>query len=139
MTRTEFLEELRLALQGNISQAGVNENLRYYENYIIEESRKGQTEEEVIQRLGNPRLIAKTIIDTSSQAGNAYDESYYERQTQDETAKTPWKHRILMILSGLVFILILIFVAKLMIFLLPVVLVIGVAVLIVQLILNMRR
>ena len=139
MTRAEFLEELRLALQGNISQAGVNENLRYYENYIMEESRKGQTEEEVIRRLGNPRLIAKTIIDTSSQAGNAYDESYYEHQTQEETVKTSWKHRLLIVLYGLIFLLILIFAAKVMIFLLPVVLVIGVVVLIVQLILNMRR
>ena len=65
MTRDLFLQELRIALQGQIPQAQVNEHLRYYENYIMEESRKGRTEEEVIAALGNPRLIAKTIIETS--------------------------------------------------------------------------
>lgn len=62
MTRDAFLKELRIALQGQISQVQVNEQLSYYENYLIEESRKGRTEEEVLQSLGNPRLIAKTII-----------------------------------------------------------------------------
>lgn len=64
MTRAMFLQELRIALQGRISQAKVNENLSYYENYIIEESRKGKTEAQVIEELGDPRLIAKTIIET---------------------------------------------------------------------------
>ena len=48
MDRESYIRELRLALQGQISQENVNEHLRYYENYIIEESRKGRTEEEVI-------------------------------------------------------------------------------------------
>ena len=62
MTREKFLQELRIALQGQIVQVQVNEQLGYYENYIIEESRKGRTEQEVIDSLGSPRLIAKTII-----------------------------------------------------------------------------
>ncbi len=62
MTRDAFIQELRVALQGQIGQAQVNEQLAYYEKYIIEESRKGQTEEEVLMSLGSPRLIAKTII-----------------------------------------------------------------------------
>lgn len=64
MTRDKFLRELRIALQGRIPQAQVNGHLEYYETYIIEESRKGRTEEQVLFYLGNPRLIAKTIIDT---------------------------------------------------------------------------
>jgi uncharacterized membrane protein len=50
--------------------------LRYYENYIIEESRKGRTEAQVIEDLGNPRLIAKTIIDTT-------DKIYTEQSSQE--------------------------------------------------------
>lgn len=65
MDRETYLKELRIALQGQISQEKVNEHLRYYENYIIEESRKGRTESQVMEDLGNPRLIAKTIIDTT--------------------------------------------------------------------------
>jgi len=69
MTRQEFLQELQFALQGQLSQTAVNENIRYYDNYIIEEMQRGSSEEEVIERLGNPRLIAKTLIDTTEQFG----------------------------------------------------------------------
>ncbi len=65
MTKEEFLTELREALSGSISPAAVNENVRYYDEYIETESRKGRSEDEVMGELGDPRLIAKTIIDTS--------------------------------------------------------------------------
>lgn len=77
MTRQEFLQELRLALQGQLSQAAINENIRYYDNYIAEEVRKGSSEQEVISRLGNPRLIAKTLIDTTDSFGRAAKGAYY--------------------------------------------------------------
>ncbi|MCM1259138.1 MAG: DUF1700 domain-containing protein [Roseburia sp.] len=80
MDRETFLKELRIALQGQISQEEVNEHLRYYENYIIEESRKGRTESQVIEDLGNPRLIAKTIIDTT-------DKVYTDQQPLEEEGK----------------------------------------------------
>ena len=54
MSREEFLTELRKALQGRVSQQTVNDNLRYYEEYILTESHKGKTEAEVIAELGNP-------------------------------------------------------------------------------------
>ena len=84
MTRDEFLKELRMALQGQVSQAQVNEQLRYYENYIVEESRKGKTEEEVILSLGNPRLIAKTIIGVS---GDEFAWQAQEKETKKEKQK----------------------------------------------------
>lgn len=95
MTRDLFLQELRIALQGQISQAQVNEHLRYYENYIMEESRKGRTEEEVIAALGNPRLIAKTIIETSDSSkfsetdGNTADNGNHQ---DDRTERTKGFH-----------------------------------------------
>lgn len=76
MTRKEFLHELQVALQGEIDQAAVNENIRYYDNYIMEESRKGKSEEEVTAQLGNPRLIAKTLIDTSEKMGTSRGQYY---------------------------------------------------------------
>jgi len=81
MDRETFLRELRIALQGQISQVKVNENLAYYENYIIEQSRKGRTEEQVIEELGNPRLIAKTIIDTTDVL---YNSSQWEEEKETE-------------------------------------------------------
>lgn len=62
MTKQEFLEKLRLALNGKVSGAAVTENLRYYEDYINTEIRKGRTEAEVLEALGDPRLLARTIV-----------------------------------------------------------------------------
>lgn len=76
MTRKEFLHELQVALQGEIDQAAVNENIKYYDNYIMKESRKGKSEEEVTAQLGNPRLIAKTLIDTAEKMGHPNGQYY---------------------------------------------------------------
>ena len=78
MTKKEFLHELQIALQGEMDQAAVNENLRFYDNYIMEESRKGKSESEVTAQLGNPRLIAKTLIDTSDKPGASQGQYYSE-------------------------------------------------------------
>lgn len=86
MTKQEFLHELQIALQGEISQAAVNENIRYYDNYIMEESRKGKSEEEVIAQLGNPRLIAKTLIDTTEQFGSYGGAEYYSQDYSQSSA-----------------------------------------------------
>lgn len=59
MSREEFLTELRKALQGRVSQQTVNDNLRYYEEYILTESHKGKTEAEVIAELGNQDFLQK--------------------------------------------------------------------------------
>lgn len=64
MTKQEFLEKLRLALNGRVSSVQLMENLRYYEDYINTEIRKGRGEEEVLADLGDPRLIARTIVET---------------------------------------------------------------------------
>lgn len=65
MSKAEFLLQLREDLRGQVSQKIINENLDYYENYILQELRKGKTEESIIEELGNPRMLAQTIIDTA--------------------------------------------------------------------------
>lgn len=64
MTKQEFLEKLRLALNGRVSSEQLTENMHFYEDYINVEIRKGRTEEEVLEELGDPRLIARTIAET---------------------------------------------------------------------------
>jgi len=64
MTKPEFLEILQTALSGRVSAGVLTENLRFYEDYINTEIRKGKSEEEVFAALGDPRLIARTIIET---------------------------------------------------------------------------
>lgn len=62
MTREEFLSQLQLILQGKVSHDKVQENINFYNDYIIEEIRKGKNEAEVLEMLGDPGLLAKTII-----------------------------------------------------------------------------
>lgn len=64
MTRSEFLEKLRAALGNDLSGSVIQENVDYYNNYIQEEVNKGRSETEVIEELGDPWVIARTIIDS---------------------------------------------------------------------------
>ena len=65
MSKQEFLERLRQALNGRVAPGVVTENINYYEDYINMEIRKGRSEEEVLTQLGDPRLIARTIVETN--------------------------------------------------------------------------
>lgn len=131
MTREEFLKELRIALQGRISQSQVNEQLHYYENYIIEESRKGRTEEEVIAEIGNPRLVAKTLIDLyGDEMHQNGDHGMYETGKGAGAAQKRRKLRLDWfpfhtwygrILSGIAVILLLMLLVKIGIFLMPII------------------
>ena len=59
MTKQEFLEGLRERLLEEGANVLVPENLNYYDSYIEEEKQKGRTEEDVLEELGNPALIAR--------------------------------------------------------------------------------
>lgn len=67
MDRNEFVSTLRAVLTGEVPDAVVEENVRYYNSYISQEIASGKTEREVMENLGDPRLIARTIIDTRAQ------------------------------------------------------------------------
>ena len=64
MTKQEFLDRLRRSLHGKITPGQIVENLQFYEDYINTEIRKGASEQEVLTRLGDPRLLARTIVET---------------------------------------------------------------------------
>lgn len=70
MTKQEFLHNLTVALNLNVSDAVIHEQLAYYDKYISDEIAKGRSETEVIESLGSPRLLAKTIIETAEAAGD---------------------------------------------------------------------
>ncbi|XCP84918.1 DUF1700 domain-containing protein [Roseburia hominis] len=86
MNRVEFLEKLRQALDGNVSSAVVNENVNYYHQYIADEMAKGRSEQEVLEELGDPWLIAKTIIDIKEQS-QTYDGAEYEAERRGYTGQ----------------------------------------------------
>lgn len=80
MTRREFLEKLREALSNDLNNQVVQENVRYYESYIAEEVNKGRSEEEVIAEMGDPWVLAQTIIDMADGTGG-YQEEYSTYET----------------------------------------------------------
>lgn len=59
------MQGLKSELEGRVPYSVIQENLRYYDSYIMEEAAKGQTEDEVIESLGGPRIIARTIADAA--------------------------------------------------------------------------
>lgn len=117
MNKQEFLEQMRTALSGEVSPAVIQENMSYYDSYISEEMRKGRSEQEVMDELGDPRLIARTIIDTSGGGFGPSQQTYYEEQPrqsgdyqenyggfgqeswgrQEEVRKRPWYQTVLTI------------------------------------------
>lgn len=76
MNKNEFLDTLRKSLEGEVDNAIIEKNIRYYSEYIS--SGKGKSEEEIIEEIGDPRLIAKTIIETEKISGrNESGRDYY--------------------------------------------------------------
>ena len=82
MSKQEFLSELKAALGSRVNARVVSDNMRYYEDYINAEIRKGRSEDEVLRSLGDPRLIARSIADAEKRAGTS--SSSYEDSVDDD-------------------------------------------------------
>lgn len=74
MTKQEFLDGLRAALSGRVSTGTVMENISFYEEYINTQVRMGKSEEEVLQKLGDPRLLARSIVEAEKRAGTGREQ-----------------------------------------------------------------
>lgn len=84
MSKQEFLQRLREALDGEVPRGVIEENVRYYDEYIVSETRNGSSEDEVISSIGDPRLIAKTIMEASENKGSgSRQRTFYESFTDD--------------------------------------------------------
>lgn len=62
------MTELQRALNGRMGSAKAAPHVSYYQEYIEIEMRKGRTEKEVMEELGSPRLLARSIGDVSDKA-----------------------------------------------------------------------
>ena len=85
MNRTEFLTILRNQLAGQMQEG---------KDYIQSQVRKGRTEEDVLGELGDPRLIAKTLIETEDsqpQAGYGQYSSYGSGVEESVQPEKRWK------------------------------------------------
>lgn len=92
MNKREFLETLRQALVGEVNQDIIDQNIKYYDDYIS--THFEYDEAAILHELGDPRLIAKTIIETeriskekvkyTSSEGYSRENYYGEREDQKD-------------------------------------------------------
>ena len=67
MTKKEFLNILYEQLSDQMPEAKASAHTQYYHDYIQDAIKRGQKEKQVLDSLGDPRLIAKTLIDTDAE------------------------------------------------------------------------
>lgn len=77
MSRGEFLKGLEEALTGEVPEAVIRDNVNYYDSYISQEIAKGRTMDEIVSEIGEPRIAARTIIDSCGESGAAGEASGY--------------------------------------------------------------
>lgn len=100
MGKQEFIDRLRAALYGNVSDALMTDYVNYYSEYINTEIDRGKSESQVLAMLGEPRLIARTIIQTngiredSAGDGVKYEERYTQYSGENKRQQTTGNFRI---------------------------------------------
>ena len=105
MSREEFLAGLEEALAGEVPASVIRENLNYYNSYISQEMAKGRTVDEIVDEIGEPRIVARTIIDSSEAAG-AFEDAGSTYESQSETSShvhyfdlSKWYWKLLLMLA----------------------------------------
>ena len=81
MTKREFLDTLRMQLEGELSPSQIEGHLHYYDEYISEATAAGRRESDVLDELGSPLFIAKTLLETAQPADSG---EYYEEAPRQE-------------------------------------------------------
>lgn len=105
MNKKEFLLELRDYLQDNVSEREIERQVRYYDSYITSAVQDGKDETTVVETLGDPKWIAKSVIQSKEGAepvGNNRSASFYN---EDETSSTfflngtpiRWYHKLVVL------------------------------------------
>lgn len=82
MTKYEFLEKMRHALANDLGGSVIQDNINYYDCYISDEMRKGRSEETVIEELGDPWAIARSIIESIENTGGRQESYTYDAAEQ---------------------------------------------------------
>ncbi len=86
MTKQEFLNALSAKLYEELPTAEVLDQIRYYEGYIDGEMARGKTEEQITEELGDPNVIAKSILNAPRQTYDSGQEEYQQGYTEAQQA-----------------------------------------------------
>ena len=84
MTKYEFLKELREALEGQVPMSEIEDSISYFRDYFSRQEADGRSEQEILEELGSPRLIAKSIIETKGGEQIYYEDTYEEQVNEEE-------------------------------------------------------
>jgi len=86
MSKADFIDGLGKSLMGKVDDNEYRKQIEYYSSYISREVASGRSEEDVIAELGDPRLIAKTIVHTYTMKDNPINNRYrnYDNNTSYE-------------------------------------------------------
>ena len=95
MDKKEFLDILRSQLSGQMSEQQIAAHIQYYSSYIEERTAAGNSESEVLRELGDPRLIARTLLDTGacmpySDTSFGYEQKRSEERRVGKECRSRW-------------------------------------------------
>ncbi len=95
MTKQEFLYALEAALSEELNSIQVNEQINYYRQYIEEQVASGRSESEVLDELGDARIIAHNIIDGIEEEPNYHRTTVTYTENGDGGSPEPtWKEKM---------------------------------------------
>lgn len=115
MDKEAFLLGLRQALTGNLPAEVVDSHIEYYRDYINSKIRMGESEQEVVASLGNPRLIARSILEVSDTAyqGAEYQQSSEYSEQDYSSKRESWKNKMPGWMKSVIIFIVVIFVINL--------------------------
>ena len=131
MTKQEYLAVLREALSEELCGAQVSDQINYYRQYIEEQIASGRSETDVLEELGDARIIAHNIIDGAEEERDTYRRTTvtYSGGGDAEGVEPTWKTKMkvygIIALVLVVLFMIIALVTKLIIWLLPSIIVIA--------------
>ena len=138
MKKDDYIFYLNKALKGELPPEKVKYYTDYYRKYIDEEVRNGRKQQDVIDELGHPNMIAKSVIEAEKMSGGV-NGHYEDVEEQEHIQDVNFKYfkikgiaiGILLLLSILIVISLVMgaFIILLRIFF-PVILIVGIIVLI---------
>ena len=131
MTKQEYLAALQEALSEELSGAQVSDQINYYRQYIEEQIASGRSEADVLEELGDARIIAHNIIDGVEEERDTYRRTTvtYTSGGDGEGAEPTWKTKMkvygIIALVLVVLFVIIALVTRLLIWMLPSIIVIA--------------
>lgn len=97
MNKEEFLQELKDALAGDVPETVIRDNVNYYSSYLSQEMANGRSVDEIVTEIGEPFIVAKTIIEYyeagGERAGEAGYGSYRETDADGADREKTWNRR----------------------------------------------